>query len=454
MIKKSLIMGFTSGTLMLIGLVIQYFLAKYLSIDEYGMYILMFSWISVLSVFSLNSFNTTVIKASAQSYPRFFKTATKICFLFSLLGSIILLIVGFFFETQNMNLFILIAIFFPFYGGINLAESYLIGSSKFNKYSVYVIVSQIIVAVIQILSVVFLQGIFWLLFFTLLGTSIINIIMTFSIYTIIRQRKNVRKEKKLVKYGIGLTWPSIFSSIASRIQYILLAALADTSILAIYAVAQLIPEKIKGLIKSSINPLSIYLASKTKKESIYLMQRLILPLLMLGVLGYLMILIILPIGIKLVFGQKYQEAIFYSLVLSLPVIVIPLDALFISIVIYHGYKEYYTKLTLLTNIIQIVLFIILIPYFKIWGVIFSIVGLVVIVTFVNLIWFYRLPKYNVEKTILTMQRDLNIKGYKTLYFDGKFTGENILKVISADSINEEHHPYWVRISRIILLRGN
>lgn len=446
MIKKSLVMGFTTGVLMLIGLVVQHFLAKYLTIDEYGLYALMFSWIALLGVFSLNSFNTIVTKASAQDYPRFFKIASKICFLFSTLGSVVLLIIGFFFEPERLNLFIILAIFFPFYGGINLADSYFIGSSKFNKYSVYMITSQCIIAGLQILSVIFLKGVFWILFFTLLGTSVINLVMTFFIYKNIQQNKDEKKEKELTKYGIELTGLSIFTSIASRIQYVLLAALAGTATLAIYAVAQLIPEKIKGLIKGMLNPPSVWLASQEKEKSVNIMRKIVPLFLLLGLIGTILLSLILPIVINLVFGQKYHEAILYSLVLLVPIIFIPLNAMFGSIIIYHNYKKFYTKLTLLTNIIQIILFIILIPIFKIWGVIISIVGLAIITTILNLVWFYKIPRHPIKKKIITMQKNLEINGYETIYFDGKLCDKNIFKVIEADylSLNEKY-PLWTRI---------
>jgi len=450
MIKKSLVMGFTTGVLMLIGLVVQHFLAEYLTLDEYGIYALMFSWVGLLSVFSLNSFNTIVTKASAQNYPRFFKTASKVCFLFSILGSVVLLVIGFFFETERLNLFILLAIFFPFYGGINLTESYLLGSSKFNKYSVYMITSQCIITGLQILSVVFLRGVFWLLFITLLSTSLINLLMTFFIYRSIQQEKDENKEKELTKYGIQLTGIGIFSSIASRIQYVLLASLAGTATLAIYAVAQIIPERIKGLIKGMLNPPSVWLASQEKEKSVNIMRKIVPLFLLLGLIGTALLALILPIVINLVFGQKYHEAILYSLVLLIPVTFIPINSMFGSIMIYHSYKRFYTKLTLLTNVVQIVLFIIFIPFFKIWGVIISVVGLAIITTILNLIWFYRLPQKSIKKTILTMQKSLKVKGYETIYFDGKLNGENILKLIETDHLSlKEKYPFWANIFKRI-----
>lgn len=175
------------------------------------------------------------------------------------------------------------------------------------------------------------------------------------------------------------------------------------------------------------------------------MHKLILPLLILGILVYLIISLLLPTVINLIFGQKYQESIIYSMVLLIPIIFIPINAMFSSIVIYHGYKRFYTKLTLLTNIIQIILFIILIPLFKIWGVIISVIGIMIVTTLLNFIWFYHLPKRATKKTILTMQKGLKIRGYKVIYFNGKLREKNILKVIQSESLNKENYPLWVKI---------
>jgi len=442
-------MGFTTGILMLTGLVVQHFLAKYLTIEEYGIYALMFSWIGLLSVFSLNSFNTIVTKATAQNYSSFFRTASKFCFLFSLLGSIALLIIGFFFESERVDLFILLAIFFPFYGGINFADAYFIGSFQFNKFSAYMISSRCLIAASQVFSVCYLQEVFWLLFFTLLVTSLINVILTSLICKSIENEKDKKKEKELIRYGIQLAGINLFISIANRIQYVLLAALAGTAVLSIYAVAQIIPDKTKGLIKSFTNPLSMYLASQKKEESIYITSRLILPLILFGMVICLTIFLLLPYVIHLIFGQKYYHAVLYSIILLTPIIFAPLNAMFGSIIIYHGYKKFYTILTIGSHILQIILFVFLIPQFQIWGVVLSVVSVSIISTLFNLIWFYRIPKPRIGNTILTMQKDIEIKGFKTIYFNGRLNAENFFKLIVTKSFNnEENYPLWVKITKI------
>jgi len=439
-------MGFTTGVLMLIGLVVQHFLAKYLTIDEYGIYALMFSWIALLSIFSLNSFNTIVTKAAAQKYPRFFKTASKICFLFSLIGSIVFLIIGFYFQPDLKSFFIIIAIFFPFYGGINLAEAFFIGSAKFEKWSLFVIISQIIIGIAQILSVYLFKDVSMLLFYTLLSTSLINLIITLYLFSKIKQETDKKKDKELTKYGIELTFITLIGSISTRVQYIILATLTNASTLAIYAVAQIIPERIKTVFKSSLNPLSIHLASINKEESIKILKKSLLLLILIGIIINISIALLLPPTILLIFGQKYVSSIIYSLALSSLIFLIPFNALFDSIVIYHGYKKFYAKLTIFLNVTQIILFFLLIPKFQIWGIIFSMLSLNFIATIIHLIWMFKIPKLKNKKTMLVFYKKNVLKGYRSVLIKSKVTGDNIIRIIEADYLSsKEKYPIWIKI---------
>ncbi|MDP2947886.1 MAG: polysaccharide biosynthesis C-terminal domain-containing protein, partial [Nanoarchaeota archaeon] len=182
------------------------------------------------------------------------------------------------------------------------------------------------------------------------------------------------------------------------------------------------------------------------EKSLKIMRKIIPLLILIGLIGTFLIALILPIAINLVFGQKYQESVFYSLMLLISIVFIPLNGVFSSIIIYHGYKKFYLILTFFINIIQIILFLILIPIFRIWGIIFSIVSLSILTTLLNLIWFYRLPEKNYEKKVLSRDRKRKIKGYGVMSFDGKFNGDNILKIFESDFFNRgEDYPYWSKI---------
>lgn len=114
MIKNSLIVSITSGVLMIIGFVSQFFLARYLSKDQYGEFQLMMSWVVLMSFFSLSGFSHATLKSTAKGYNFFFKSSSLKCFFSSLIGSLILLLIGFFLQPSRVNLFILLSIFFLF----------------------------------------------------------------------------------------------------------------------------------------------------------------------------------------------------------------------------------------------------------------------------------------------------------------------------------------------------
>ena len=446
MIKKSVIMMFTTGIVMIIGLISQYFLAHYLTVDQYGQFALMISWIGLLSFFSLNSFNTVVTKAAAQGYPRFFKTASIICLLVSLLGSIILIIIGFYFQPSQKGLFILLAIFFPFYGGINLADSFFIGSREFTKYSWYMIISQGIITASQAFSVYFFHDVDYLLFSTLLFTSLVNIVMTLGIVYKIRQEYDKIKEKELIRYGFDYSLIQLIGTVSSRIQYILLGTLAGPTTLAIYAVAQMFPERLKTLFKSSLNPLSMHLAANNKEESVRLLRKTVPFFFLLGLVVTIVLILLLPTVVYIVFGQKYNDSIIYSVLLLLPTLLIPLNAMFASILVYHGYKKAFTYITISSNILQLLLFVLLIPSFQIWGIIITTFAINLLVTLFDIIWFYRLPQPKNKEIFLFPPGETHPLEKNQRRVSAQINEKSIFSVLESDYLlSEKKYPLWVRI---------
>lgn len=431
---------------MIFGIGTQYFLARYLTQGQYGEFQLMLSWMTLLGFFALNSFNTIVTKSAAQKYEYYFKTANKICFSLSILGSLGLLIIGFFFETNYLTMFILMAIFFPFYSGINLSNDYLIGLSKFEKYFWINVITQFLSATTQIIAVVIFKNTLILLVTLLATISIINFTLTTYFYRKIEQKRDKNKDKENTKYGIRLALLSIVGSISSRIQYIILAAMTSPATLAIYAVAQILPTKIRNIFKGSLNPFSIFLASNKKEKSIKIVKKSIILLLLFGLIVAGISILLLPIAINLIFGQKYLDSIYYSIALTAIIFIVPLNSVLGSLIIYHGYKKFYTKVSLIASGLQIILFILLIPIFHIWGIIMAVILHQIIVTTINTIWFIKLPKSKDANIYLCKnENEINKHKMQINKITNKINGENIIKIIESDYLIKDTYPLWVRI---------
>jgi O-antigen/teichoic acid export membrane protein len=433
---------------MIIGFVSQYFLAHYLTQGEFGELQLILSWITLLSFFSLNSFGTIVLKASAQGYPLFFRRASLICFLFALLGSLVLFVVGFYFESEKFQLFIIAAIFFPFYSGINLAQHYFTGKKEYKKYSYLVILTQILVTSLQVFALLFANSLKLVLLFTLLSTSIINLLIT--IYLVLNlqsEEKSQKQENELIEYGISLSFINIIPSIAGKIQFIILEAFTTPETLAIYAIAQLLPSRIKSLFRTLIIPFAVHLATKEKNESIDFARKAIILLLLYGLVSTILVSIFLPLFIQIIYGNKYDDSIFYSILLLVNLLFMPTNSIIGSVIIYQGYKKVYAKITTFKSVFSIILYIILIPFFEIYGIIFTVVLLSVFTFLLQIIWLYRLPRTESVKSVLFVNNNIELdEALKSLQISNKIKGTNIMKIIEADYLLKgEIYPVWVKI---------
>jgi len=446
MIKDSLIMSISNLFLMLIGLMAQYFLSHYLSQNEYGEFQLILSWIVVVGFFSLNSFNSVVLKASTQKYSVFFRKASIICFLGSFLGSFTLIIIGLYFETEIKHIFLISAIFFPFYSGINLSQNYFTGNKEYKKFAFLNTITQVVVTASQIFILLYLPSTTNILITTLLITSLINISATIYIINKVKTEKiDANKEKELSKYGIYLTFISLIPSLAQRIQFIILNSYTTPAVLAIYAAAQLFPSKIIELLKSILIPFAVHIVSREKEYSIRITKKATLLLFLIGIISSVLCAILLPFLIKLIFGNQYNDSIFYSVILLSDVLFLPINSVISSVIVFQGFKKINTTITTIRSLISIVLYFILIPLFDIYGIIITVIFVSIVTLVTNTIWLFRLPsKKNVQLILCLKDSKLDDEKFKILKISNNIDGINIIKTIETDYlIKGEKYPWWV-----------
>lgn len=452
MIIDSLLVAFSSGVLIIIGAVAQFFLARWLTIEQYGEWSLLTSWLVLAGFFSLNSFSNIVYKASAQKYSYFFKTANKICFSTSLIGSLFLLIVGLGWQSEFWRLYILMAISLPFYSGINLSGSYYLGSAQFKKYSIFTIVSQLIITFFQIVVVFISKDVTNLVLSSIISTAVINLVITGYIYWRVEGQRNNQMEEELTRYGFSLTFISLIGTVAAKIQYIILASLSTPSAVAIYAVAQMLPDKIKNLLKSLLNPFSTYLASISRDRTIKIIRQSIKFFSLIGIIFALLGVLSLPLLIKIIFSTKYVGSIFYSQILLFPAVLVPFEGLIGSLMVYHDYKKFNYQLTTYGGLLRILLYLIFIPLFQVEGIIVAFLLSSLIIFIYEVKWFYGLEFHDDQRSILVLAgQEENIddtlcQRFNIIFVNSKLTGDNIIKIFAADYFyGRSIFPRWMRI---------
>ncbi|NJO92001.1 MAG: oligosaccharide flippase family protein [Chloroflexia bacterium] len=333
---------------------------------------------------------------------------------------------------------------------MNLFSSYLTGQQKFIRYAAFNISVQIFVTTFQVICLIYFEQLKYILIATLLPASFFNILITsWLFHKLKKQDEDKFKEKELTKYGINISLVNLIPSIASRLQYVILDSFSNPATLAIYAAAQLIPDKISVLFKSLLSPFSVHLVSLEKRRSIKIVKNGLLLFILLGLITTLFIALLIPVFIKMLFGDQYLDSIMFSLFLLVDILFTPINLFIANILVYHDQMKAFSKITVFRSIAMISLFIIFIPYFQIYGIIITRISIAIITAAIYIIWFSGLSAES-NKTVLMMNKKDAPSEFFTIVITKKIEGLTILKIIEADYLSDkENYPMWVRLIAVL-----
>jgi len=446
MIKNSLLTFFTQIVVILSGVTSQYFISHYYSIEEFGTVQLMWAWLQLLDFLSFNALNFVVLKASSQKYPAFFKIANLYCFASTIIGSLIFLYIGIFIKPSLFEFFILFVIFFPFNSGINLSQFYYLGSKQYKSYALTVSFIQILSVCGQVLVIFTLREIFFVLLAPLLTTSLINSVQTIRIFKKLNEKPDKRTDTELLKYGFQITLINIIPAISQRIQYIILEGFSGTVLLAIYATANLFPQHLTKLTDSLLAPFRVYAGGISKERAIKTMQNSLILFVLFGFSIFVVSVLGVEIAIPLVFGEKYSNSIFYSQILFTAFIFQPFTANLYNILLLHNLKRIYIYLIVISSVVQILLYLLFIPFFSIEGLVVALVITQFLVFMFAVAWIFKQKRSETKTILLLNSHNIKILELNTIIIQNQFVGNNVLKIVEADYLlSSAYYPHWVRI---------
>lgn len=348
--------------------------ANLLSPEDYGLYQYVLSTIGVLMVFNLDGINTAITRTVAQGHDNILKSALKIKIKWGLISSLASLGVGIFYLAKENQIlgwsFILASLMIPFWENLGIYVNYLQGKKNFKSLSTYDLIIQLLVSVAMIIS--------------LLTTNnpLIILLAYMGFWTIGRLYFFLRTLKKFpptgdydpetIIYGKHLTLMTVFNTISSSIDKILLWHLLGPAQLAFYTFAIAIPLKVNGFTKI-INRLAFpKLANKTLPE----IKETLLPKIMLLVapvtLASMIYIISAPFIFQTFFPQ-YIKSVPYTQLASLLIILQPFTLISSALTASAKKKELYF-FNFLSPLIKTILLVILITQFQILGAILALVG--------------------------------------------------------------------------------
>jgi len=312
------------GISLIVGLAVWVAFARLASKEVFGQYNFILAILGIVSIASIPGLTNAIIRSVARGYDGNYKQAVKTKFLWSLLGIPALLGVGayyYYYNTQIIGICLMMSsIFLPFLWAPGLWDGFLVGKKRFDLTARYGSIQSITNSA-AIIMILFLNA-------THLLLIIIAYLVTNSFLSCLFYRRSLKyienqaKDDGCIRYGYFITTTGIVGTLASHIDKIMIGILLGAPELAIYAIAIMIPTRIKDLLKTFWAPFTPKLSQDeiTMGQVQQKIKRLVLPLTLMALGGSLLYWLFIDDIVPLLFGTKYMEAGIYSRMLLLMIL--------------------------------------------------------------------------------------------------------------------------------------
>lgn len=237
----------------LFGLITTALFAHFLTEAEFGLYKYLIGISVILSSFSLTGIGQAILQTTAKGYPGFYRETIKINFLYSL-GIVVAGLAGAIYYWYNQNEVLamgclLVALLQPFISTLQNIPSLLQGSKKFRENTNLHIARMFGVTLISIATLFIFESILVLFFFYLASNLFVLVASNF-LYRPKKQEVPEHIYSQYLSYAKHTSFRNIISNIAQRADTIIVFTQLGAVELAIYSIALIIPEQIKGSFKN------------------------------------------------------------------------------------------------------------------------------------------------------------------------------------------------------------
>ncbi len=347
--------------------------ANLLDPENYGQYKYILSLLGMLQIFSLVGMNKAITQAVARGLEGSFDSGFKAKLKWSILGSLAAIGLAVYYLLKgNQLLFIpllLIAAFMPLMEASRIYTGFLGGKKLFSIQTKYSIVNQIAFAALIVITLFLTKNIFWLIAVYLASHTFMN--YAFYLITKIKFKPNQKEDSNTLNYAKHLSLMGVVSQGADYLDKIVLFHFLGSMPLAVYSFAVLLPEEIQKVL-SHVSTLAMpKFASKTKEEIRASIMKKFWQLTIVTASLAAIYVLIAPSVYKIFFPQ-YMASIPFSQVFILSFISIPISLLgtVFEAKMMKG-KLYFIKIA---PLVRMGLYVILIPLFGIWGLLWAIIG--------------------------------------------------------------------------------
>jgi len=377
------------GVGMFSSLLLATAMANLISPEVFGTYKFVLAAAGVIGAFSLVGMGTGIIRAVARGHEGALRSGISAYLKWSL-GMVAMSFAAALYYYINGNntlaiALLLVAVCNPILIGYSFFSQFLSGKKDFKTQSIFDSIADFIPALLLISSLFLTQNPILLILVYFMSGIAIN--LTLHYFTIQKYRPNDSVDPETIPYAKHLSLMAVVGKIAENIDKVLVFHYMGAAQLAMYAFAQTPIAQLKLLneipAKLAIPKLSTRNLAELKKT----LPRKIFFLVGVMTIVAISYIVIAPLVFKLLF-PKYLEAVIYTQVLALSLILTPGSIFNDALMAHLKKKELYISQTVLP-IVKIALFILLLPPFGIWGAIWATIASQCITFATNAFLFWR-----------------------------------------------------------------
>jgi O-antigen/teichoic acid export membrane protein len=395
------LMAISKITILFLSFITTVIISRSLSMESYGYYILILSYVAMGQITTLPGFNLIIQRGGIKDYDRILISSLKRVVPVSIISAIVLAIVGFsLYQTIELTqlglLLMFTALALPLYG-LEQYEALLTGKREYK-------IIRFVLALKALLMLIIVGGVAYYTkneFWTYLSLLVLQIFMLMIGYLFVKNKWknseiNTAYEKESIDQAWKYTWVMGFNRIVKVIDRVILGAISP-SMLAMYHIGSLIPKQISNIFKVIIGVLNTYWGNEKKEGNAIKITKylwtIFFTLLFLTIISWILI----PFVIELFFGEGYSESskIAQWLVLSTPLKAIA--ALLFGFDIYQKDGSFYRKQQVFKSVTYLLLLLPLVYFYQISGIIIAILITDVVFGIIAIIYFYKTNGHNETK---------------------------------------------------------
>ena len=365
-----------------VAFVLSVLYARYLPKELYGEYRYVLSVLGMLGIFALPGMATAIVRSVARGFDGSYRKGALYIFFASFGITLASLVTGFWFFYQGNDrfgwAFVTAGLVVPFAEGLGNWRAFFEGKGQFREKTFYNIFATIFygavmagtVALLIIANIPFVFALAFLVSMYYIGNAIPNII--FFLKTLRSVSRGSAIESGSVRYGLHLSLVKAPATLANYIDAVLLHVFLGPAALAVYSFAIALPEQMKSFLGVTATVALPKLSSKTEAEAERALLRVTLPSKIMRSVAITTVLVVVYIVaapyVYEIFFPAYTESIRFSQVFALSLVTFPVCIFGTAIQAEGRLRSVYIH-QLGAPIIQIVLLIVLISGFGIWGAI-------------------------------------------------------------------------------------